>query len=139
MLQKLYTCSTLRFQRVEISLRQSIIVLARLSWLLEDWETSAARRRGRLSNKSLSKWRLAKSWTSKIGPSISHNVLVVPRECCILTEKAVIFAKDYDATALLEDMASGVLSSFEMTLAFSERAAIAYQVVNLSCRFRDVR
>ena len=105
----------------------------------EDCKTSAARRRDSLSNKIPSEWRLSTSWTSSTGSNVSHNVLAVPRESGILTKKELSITEDYDATALLERIASGVFSSYEVTLAFSKRAAIAHQVVSLSCRLCDVR
>lgn len=90
----------------------------------EDWKSSAARRRDDLFNKIPCEWRLSTAWTSNIGLNDSHNVLAVSRESGILTKKELIITEDYDATAMLERMASGVFSSYEVTLAFSKRAAI---------------
>ena len=96
----------------------------------EDWNTLAARRRNDLYNKIPVAWRLSKFFTDRIGPTVSNNVLDAPHESGILTDRELNITEDYDATALVEKMALGVFSSYEVTLAFSKRAAIAHQVVS---------
>ncbi len=57
------------------------------------------------------------------------NVIGVAQHCELLSERELqLTAKD--ATELVGLMASGVISSYEVTLAFCKRAAIAQQLTN---------
>ena len=100
----------------------------------EDWKILAARRCNSLFNKTPSEWRLSTSLTDSIGSNVSNNVLAVPRKSGILTRREITITEDFDATALVEKLASEVFSSYEVTLVFSKRAAIANQVVSLLCQ-----
>jgi Asp-tRNA(Asn)/Glu-tRNA(Gln) amidotransferase A subunit family amidase len=67
------------------------------------------------------------------------NVLDIPRACGILTERELHITSDYDATGLLEMIAAGQFSSFEVTTAFCKRAAVAQQLTScLTEMFFDV-
>ena len=57
----------------------------------------------------------------------------VPLTCGILSETELKITSDYDATALLEKLRSGVWSVEEVTVAFCKRAAIAQQLVSPIC------
>jgi amidase len=99
----------------------------------EDWKVFAARRRQSLLDKIPVEWRLGKDWSSEERSKMNQNVLSVPRESGILSERELDITENYDATALVQKLASGEFSSYEVTLAFSKRAAIAHQVVRLLC------
>ncbi|KIX08496.1 uncharacterized protein Z518_03152 [Rhinocladiella mackenziei CBS 650.93] len=57
------------------------------------------------------------------------NVTKVPYTCGIMTEKELELT-DKDATELLAMLKDGRLKSYDVTLAFCKRAAIAHQLVN---------
>lgn len=57
------------------------------------------------------------------------NVMDVPHQSGIMTTKELEIT-EMDATSLLELMASGQLKSYDVTLAFCKRAAIAQQLVS---------
>ena len=53
------------------------------------------------------------------------------RKSEILNEKEVDITEKYNVTQLLEALASGKLTSVEVTTAFAKRAALAHQLVSL--------
>jgi amidase len=57
------------------------------------------------------------------------NVIDVPETCGLLTAEELDITSNHDATALLEKLAGGTLSSEAVTVAFCKRAAIAQQLV----------
>ena len=59
-----------------------------------------------------------------------RNVMKVPYTCGVMTEIELALT-DKDATSLLEMLKSGRVSSFDVTLAFCKRAAIAHQLVRI--------
>lgn len=58
------------------------------------------------------------------------NVLGIPGRCGILNKQELNITENCDATALLENLASGQFTAVEVTTAFSKRAAIAQQLTN---------
>ncbi|RWA07120.1 hypothetical protein EKO27_g7989 [Xylaria grammica] len=56
--------------------------------------------------------------------------LDIPRRSGLMTERELRITESYDVSSLLEELASGGLTSTEVTLAFSKRAAIAQQLTN---------
>jgi amidase len=60
----------------------------------------------------------------------SSNVLEVPRQSGILSQKELEITGAYSAGQLLKKLAAAELTASEVTLAFSKRAAIAQQVVS---------
>ncbi|ORY10554.1 amidase signature domain-containing protein [Clohesyomyces aquaticus] len=97
---------------------------------IADWETLAASKRSAVSKKIPLEWRLPSSLTSQISSTSTLNVLDVPRECGILTSNELDLTEKYDATDLVDLMSSGKVKSYDVTLAFCKRAAIAQQLVN---------
>ena len=77
-------------------------------------------------------WLLPLSLTRTISEDSRISVLDVPAKSGILTPKELEITGSHDAVALLQKMASRELSSYEVTLAFCKRAAIAQQVVSNS-------
>jgi amidase len=68
-------------------------------------------------------------WILKNPPAdTAVNVMDVPYTCGILTKRELELT-DKDATELLELLAEGEVTSFEVTLAFCKRCAIAQQLV----------
>ena len=74
-------------------------------------------------------WLLSSKYLENVNADSDLNVLDVPRTCGILNEKEIDITENYDATALLEKMASKQFSSYDVVLAFCKRAAIAQQLV----------
>jgi Asp-tRNA(Asn)/Glu-tRNA(Gln) amidotransferase A subunit family amidase len=60
--------------------------------------------------------------------SNDSNVLDIPAKCGILSAREIDITEGYDATALLQKLASKELSAVEVTTAFCKRAAIAQQL-----------
>ena len=107
MLQTVYNRLNLTYKSVEDSLYPSIIVRCTAIMAPEKWKPLP----------------LADAIVSPIDSlevlyrtKYFLNVFAVPRETCILTENVILTTEDYDATALLEKMASGVFSSYEITI-----------------------
>jgi amidase len=57
------------------------------------------------------------------------NVLQVPRECGLLSDRELNITEKYDAVALVEALAAGAFTAEEVAVAFCKRAAIAQQLV----------
>jgi hypothetical protein len=75
-------------------------------------------------------WLLSSKYLENVNADSDLNVLDVPRTCGILNEKEIDITENYDATALLEKIASKQFSSYDVVLAFCKRAAIAQQLVS---------
>ncbi|KAF4630115.1 hypothetical protein G7Y89_g8025 [Cudoniella acicularis] len=58
------------------------------------------------------------------------NVLEVPSTCGVLNGVELEITSEYDATALLGKLKTGVWSAEQVTVAFCKRAAIAQQLIN---------
>lgn len=75
---------------------------------------------------------IPKEWILKDLPAESAlDVMEVPYKSGIMTQRELEITEQ-DATSLLEQMACGSLTSYEVTLAFCKRAAIAQQVVSVA-------
>ena len=105
----------------------------------EDWKIRAAHRRQTLLDKIPSGWKLDSSWTDAVSPDVKQTVIPVPAKSGILSAKELNITENHDATSLLEALASGKYSSFDVTMAFCKRAAIAHQLVSFSCRSISIR
>ncbi|PLB51233.1 amidase [Aspergillus steynii IBT 23096] len=93
------------------------------------WQEKAALKAAQAAEKIPEQWRLSPDFLSSSMDATSR-VLDIPAKCGILTEKEISITENYDATALLEKLASRELSSVEVTTAFSKRAAIAQQLTS---------
>jgi hypothetical protein len=96
----------------------------------EDWRVLVARKREEVATQLPKEWRLPASILSTISASANISVIDVPATCGLLTPKEVEITEKYDAVDLIGKMARKELSSFEVTLAFCKRAAIAHQLVS---------
>ncbi|KAL4791068.1 amidase [Aspergillus venezuelensis] len=88
------------------------------------WQTAAQEIRDALDSSIPPKWKLAPEHKDGL-----QDVRRVPEACGLLT-KDQLFVTGLDASRLVEDLASGKLSSTQVTEAFCARAAIAHQLVN---------
>ncbi|KAF2203695.1 amidase [Delitschia confertaspora ATCC 74209] len=97
---------------------------------ISDWKVLAASKREAVAKKIPKQWRLSPSVLSNISSTSPISVLDIPRSCGLLSTQELTLTEDYDATALVEAMAKGEIKSYDVTLAFCKRAAIAQQLVN---------
>lgn len=74
---------------------------------MPDWQIVSAAKREQNAAKIPKEWRLPESILGTVNHEADLNVLDVPRKCGILSEKEVELTEKYDATGLLEKMASG--------------------------------
>jgi hypothetical protein len=88
------------------------------------WQTVASEQQRLRDSKIPKEWILESLPADDIS-----NVMDIPRQSGIMTEKELSIT-DLDATSLLEQMKSGQLKSYDVTLAFCKRAAIAQQLVS---------
>lgn len=96
----------------------------------ETWEAIVSKKRAENAAMIPSAWRISEELM--ISETSGANVLDVPRQSGILTERQLGITDKYDATDLLGKIERKELSAYEVTEAFCIRAAIAQQVV----RFR---
>lgn len=90
------------------------------------WEEIALEEQGRRDAAIPSEWKLK----SPISPSV-RDVMSVPYESGIMTPQELALTEK-DATELLALLAGGKLKSYDLTLAFCKRAALAQQVVRVT-------
>lgn len=93
----------------------------------EGWKDIAAQKKAEQASRIPKEWLLAEH--SKPHAN-TNNLLDVPRRCGLLTKHELHLTEDFDAVALVEQLAIGKLKSEDVTRAFCKRAAIAHQVTN---------
>jgi hypothetical protein len=95
-----------------------------------NWEAQAQICRDILDNSIPKQWLLP---ADQLPSPERTNVLDIPRECGILTERELQITET-DATGLVETMAKGIWTAEEVTIAFLKRATIGHQLVGLPGR-----
>ncbi|KAH6962193.1 fatty-acid amide hydrolase [Ilyonectria sp. MPI-CAGE-AT-0026] len=100
-----------------------------------DWETRAAEKRASCHKAIPEAWILPSSLLetlpdrSELSKTKTNLMSLEILRCSgILTERELQITESYTVSELLESLASGKLTSSEVTLAFSKRAAIAQQL-----------
>ncbi|KAL4962035.1 amidase signature domain-containing protein [Aspergillus stella-maris] len=88
------------------------------------WQTAAQEIREALDSAIPEKWKLAPEHKDGL-----QDAMGVPESCGLLTQDQ-LFVTGLDASRVVEGLASGKLSSAQVTDAFCARAAIAHQLVN---------
>ncbi|KAI0033148.1 general amidase [Vararia minispora EC-137] len=88
------------------------------------WQELVADKRARQADETPKDWLIVPPPTDRL------NVVDFPRECGLLSPKEIEITETSDVDVLLRNLASGVLSSVEVTTAFYKRAIIAHQTVN---------
>lgn len=91
-----------------------------------DWQEKAQLKQSEAASKIPPEWRLSLDILTAI--SNESNVLDIPTKCGILSARELDITEHYDATDLLQRLASKELSAVEVTTAFCKRAAIAQQL-----------
>lgn len=90
----------------------------------ESWKLAGERKRKALLALIPSEWRLTQPLPSPTDVSDLRNGTIQS----YLSSREVMIT-EMDCLSLLEELASGRLSSREVTMAFCHRAAVAYQMV----------
>ena len=109
-----------------LPLLNRFIILASLTMAAspsETWQDKVARKQVAIKAAIPSEWLLPSDLT------ISSNVLDVPRQCGILSEKELEITESFTARQIVDKLSTRNLTSAEVTMAFSKRAAIAQQLV----------
>lgn len=81
----------------------------------ESWQSLSKRKKEQQASRIPKDWLLP---AESIPPPGTLNVLDVPRKCGILNEQDLKITENYDATALVEELAAGRLKSVDVTRAF---------------------
>jgi hypothetical protein len=81
----------------------------------ESWQSISKRKKEQQASRIPKEWLLPAEYLPS--PS-SLNVLSIPRKCGILDEQDLKITENYDATALIEELAAGRLKSVDVTRAF---------------------
>ncbi|KMP05938.1 acetamidase [Coccidioides immitis RMSCC 2394] len=95
---------------------------------IADWQLKVQAKQVEVAAKIPKEWRLPSEITESISQDSKKSVIDVPRTCGLLTPRELEITENYDATDLLQKLASREFSSVEVTTAFAKRAAIAQQV-----------
>jgi amidase len=101
---------------------------------LNGWEEAAARKRQQCLAAIPSAWIIRPTLLTpdSLGPGSGTNVmeLDIPRRSGILSSSELAITENFTAKELLARLAAGEVTSEEVTIAFSKRAAIAQQLTN---------
>ncbi|KAI9063035.1 general amidase [Trametes sanguinea] len=88
------------------------------------WQEAVADKRKRLQG------LIPQEWIIPPVPEDQQNVLDIPKNCGLLTDRELEITNAPDVAILLKKLASAEWSAVEVTTAFSKRAIVAHQVVN---------
>ncbi|KAF8246482.1 amidase signature enzyme [Wilcoxina mikolae CBS 423.85] len=88
------------------------------------WEEIGRQKRQERDSKIPDQWRLQNIDKSRT------DVISVPRECGLLTDRELDITENYDAKGIVDAIARQRWTAEEVTIAFCKRAAIAQQLVN---------
>ncbi|KAI9375928.1 amidase signature domain-containing protein [Aspergillus egyptiacus] len=94
------------------------------------WTDLAAAKAAESQRKIPAEWRLPSCYTDRVSDSSTWSVLHVPRESGILTARELEITENYDAVALVAEVAKKTYTAEEVAVAFCKRAAVAQQLTN---------
>lgn len=94
---------------------------------VNDWRKTAEERRSKITFPK--EWMVDSKYLEDINEKSTRSVLEVPKQCGILNDKELEIT-EMKATELLQRLKSSELTSYEVTLSFCKRAAIAHQLTN---------
>jgi amidase len=99
------------------------------------WQERVAEKRETCANRIPQAWRVPANFLSSFqAPLSEHKTNLVTeqavRKSGILTDRELEITENYDVAGLLSALASGKLTSAEVTLAYCKRAAVAQQLVS---------
>ncbi|KAL2816932.1 amidase signature domain-containing protein [Aspergillus granulosus] len=93
------------------------------------WQEKVENKISQAKDKIPLEWRLPSSYLEGL-QGACQSVLDIPQQCRILSDKDIHITEGFDATALLEQLASCYFTAVEVTTAFCKRAAIAQQLTS---------
>lgn len=79
---------------------------------------------------------IPKEWVIQVPPADVLNVICVPRECGLLTQRELEITELDNVSVLLKKLSSSEWTAVEVTTAFAKRAVIAHQLVGQIPSFR---
>jgi amidase len=80
---------------------------------------------------------IPKEWLINIPPDNVLDITAIPERCGLLSAKEIEITNTH-VEGLLEKLAKAEWSALEVVTAFSKRAIIAHQLVNLNRKFHSV-
>ncbi|EEU35864.1 uncharacterized protein NECHADRAFT_34959 [Fusarium vanettenii 77-13-4] len=95
-----------------------------------DWKALIDAKRAHLYAQIRLEWRLPDEITNQVHHTSDANAFDLLDSANFLSNKEREITEKYDASTLIEMMATGVISSVEVTTAFCKRAAAAQQLTN---------
>ena len=113
-----------KFSKTKLFLLKPHHKIKKMPGVLGDYRTIAAEKQAQRQKQIPEQWLLSKDYSSLT------NVMDVPLTCGILSDAEIDITSNFDATALLEKLETGVWSAEQVTIAFCKRAAIAHQLVS---------
>ncbi|KAF9630308.1 general amidase-B [Lasiodiplodia theobromae] len=105
---------------------------------IDSWDSRAAQKRRQCAAKIPGHWKVPVSILHDLHEPLQDNrnnllELDIVRRCGIMTERELRITESFTVKSLLEALASGELTSLEVTIAYSKRAAIAQQLKKVNC------
>lgn len=106
-----------------------------------EWARKVHEKRQQRSGAIPQEWTVPDTVLSLLSSPLDSNPnsliqLDIVRHCDILTERELEITEDHTVEKLLEYLASGELTSVQVTTAFCKRAAIAHQLVRYTSYLR---
>lgn len=100
-----------------------------------NWPALVEEKRRDRDSRIPEEWRLPEEITKSISPSSDLNAFHLLQILQLLAPREVDLTENYTVESLLDMMATGRVSSLEITTAFCKRAAIAQQLVRSCWRY----
>jgi len=98
-----------------------------MSDAVKNYQTISAQKKLQRESKIPREWLLPKSYHK------ARNFMDIPLTCGVLNDMECDITSNFDATALLQKLKDGAWSAEQVTGAFCKRAAIAHQLVRMTC------
>lgn len=97
-----------------------------------DWKSLIEAKRAHLYAQIRPEWRLPGNITKQVHHTSDASAFDLLNNTNLLSQRERKITENYDASELIEMMATAVISSVEVTTAFCKRAAAAQQLVCIS-------
>lgn len=103
----------------------------------ETWQDKVARKQQQSREAIPKEWLLPASIMNSLVQPLESNPnklleMDIPRKSGLFSERELEITEKYTVGQLLKGLASGDVTSLELTIAFSKRAAVAQQLVSWS-------
>lgn len=97
-----------------------------------DWDQLIKEKRAHRDSLIPKEWRLPEHILKQVSPEAPLSAFALLEEANVLTKEEKDLTENYDATALVQGLASRKFTALQVTTAFCKRAAIAQQLVRPS-------